>query len=64
VQAYKWFLLSSQQGNAEARHDIFEFQSHQAITPAQMDEAQRLAAEFKFNSRTNHHQGSSTESLR
>ncbi len=52
VQAYKWLLLSAAQGNAEGRHDVFEFKSHQSITPEQTAEAERLAAEFR--ARTNH----------
>ena len=64
VQAYKWFLLSSDQGNAEGRHDVFEFQSHQAITPDQIAEAEHLAAEFRAKHRTNQLQADSTGSLR
>ena len=46
VQAYKWFWLSEQQGNPAGRHDVMEIELHHALTPEQIDEAKRLAAEF------------------
>jgi len=47
VQAYKWFWLSQQQGNVGGRHDVIEIELHQALTPAQIDEAKRMAAQFQ-----------------
>jgi uncharacterized protein len=47
VQAYKWFLLSEQQGNPEGQHDATEFALYHALTPQQFAEAKRLAAAFR-----------------
>ncbi len=58
VQACKWFWLSEQQGNPAGRHDVMEIELHQALTPEQIDEAKRLAAEF--HTRTETHQSATT----
>ncbi|HEV2331511.1 MAG TPA: tetratricopeptide repeat protein [Verrucomicrobiae bacterium] len=47
VQAYKWFWLSDQQGNQFAKHDVFEIETHHALTPQRIAEAKHLAAEFR-----------------
>ncbi len=45
VQAYRWYTLAASQGDdlAEKFKDFLE----KAMTPAQLDEAQRLAREWK-----------------
>lgn len=45
VEACKWLLLSGAQGNegAKKRYGILEA----ALTPAQLEEGQKLAREFK-----------------
>jgi uncharacterized protein len=53
VQAYKWFWLSDQQGNLAGRHDVMEIELHHALTPEQITEAKRLAAEFHAQMHTN-----------
>lgn len=47
VQAYKWFLLSEQQGNPGGWHDATEFELYHALTPQQFTQAKRLAAAFR-----------------
>jgi len=47
VQAYKWFWLSEQQGNPGGRHDVIEFELHHVLTPEQIAEGKRMAAEFQ-----------------
>jgi TPR repeat protein len=46
VEAYKWFWLSQEQGNRAGRHDAMEIEQHQVLTPGQIAEAKRMAAEF------------------
>ncbi|HUA67099.1 MAG TPA: tetratricopeptide repeat protein [Candidatus Saccharimonadales bacterium] len=53
VQAYKWFLLSDEQGSGLGRHDVIEFELHHVLTPEQTAEAQRMAAEFHAQMSTN-----------
>ena len=53
VQAYKWFWLSDQQGNPAGRHDVMEIELHHALTTGQIDEAKRMAAEFRPQRQTN-----------
>ena len=53
IQAYKWFWLSDQQGNRGGQHDVMQIELHQALTPQQIDEAKRLAAEFRAQTNTN-----------
>jgi len=53
IQAYKWFWLSGQQGNRGGQHDVMQIELHQALTPQQIDEAKRLAAEFRAQMNTN-----------
>lgn len=45
VEAYKWLLLSAAQGNEGARKRSGNLEA--ALTPAQREEGQRLAREFK-----------------
>ena len=47
VQAYKWFWLSELQGNKFGEHDVIEIELHHALTLQQIDEAKRLANEFR-----------------
>ena len=53
VQAYKWFWLSEQQGNPAGRHDVMEIELHHGLTSEQIDEAKRMAAEFRAQMQTN-----------
>ena len=53
VQAYKWFWLSSQQGCPAGKHDVFEIELHNALTPAQIAEAKRMATLFQAQLLTN-----------
>jgi hypothetical protein len=53
VQAYKWFLLSAEQGNFMGRHSVWEYNLHHVLTPEQIAEAQRMVAEFHAQTRTN-----------
>ncbi|HEY1661133.1 MAG TPA: tetratricopeptide repeat protein [Verrucomicrobiae bacterium] len=46
VQAYKWFLLSSEQGDAGGKHDVIEFNLAHVLSPEQMAQAQKIAADF------------------
>jgi hypothetical protein len=67
VQAYKWFWLSEQQGNPGGRHDVIEFELHDVLTPEQIAEAKRAAAQFQAQMRTNPPAGApegQTESVR
>ena len=53
VQAYEWFWLSQQQGSPGGRHDVMEFEVHHVLTPEQITEAKRLAAEFRAQMHSN-----------
>ena len=52
VQAYKWFWLSQQQGDAGGQHDAMEIELNHALTPEQIAEAKRMAAEFQAQMQT------------
>jgi uncharacterized protein len=53
VQAYKWFLLSAKQGNPGGQHDVIELELHHVLTPEETADAERLAAKFHAQARTN-----------
>lgn len=46
VQAYKWFMLSAEQGNIVGRHSFDEYNEKHLLTPEQFTEARRMAAKF------------------
>jgi TPR repeat protein len=47
VEAYKWFLLSSEKGDAIGKHHAEDFEEHNILTSDQVKEAERKADEFR-----------------
>ena len=57
VQAYKWFKLSAEQGDAVGKHFFQDYNLYHRLTPAQLAEAERLAAEFRGQMQISHPAG-------
>ena len=47
VQAYKWFILSAEQGDVVGKHYFTDYNLHHRVTTNELDEAQRMAREFR-----------------
>lgn len=47
VEAYKWFVLSAEQGNVIGKHSFDEYNVYHVLTPAQFAQARKRVAKFK-----------------